>query len=83
MNSPQFIWECVNSNDIVYMVSKRAGELANMKMDDLRHQLTSDKYGRVGFARSEFRGYSRGELIDHILTDEFVEDVARDLEELG
>jgi hypothetical protein len=72
-------WE--NTNDIIYSISKRAGELANYTMDDLRQELSSDPYGRLGSARSEFKYRTKGDLIDTLLTEEFIEEHPRLLEE--
>ena len=69
-----------NVNDVAYTIAKRARELANMKMDDLRLMLTSDAEGRVGSARAEFAGYDRGWLIEAILCEEFTEEIPWELE---
>jgi hypothetical protein len=73
-------WE--NSNDVVYDVAKRAKELCDMSIDDLRLMGCSDPEGRLGSARAEFVGCSKGDLVEQVLVEEFIEDIPRDLEEM-
>lgn len=72
-----------NVNDVIYSVSKRARELANETMDELRLMLTSSAEGSLHAARQEFLGCSKGELIDMILTEEFIQEFPVDLGKYG
>ena len=76
--SPE-IEEWKDVNDVVYAVSKRARELANEKMDDLRLMVSTDPFGSIHAARVEFAGCDRGELIEMILTEEFCEEFPRSI----
>lgn len=58
-------------NTLIGDIAVRAKELANMSMDDLRQVLSSDEYGSVHAARQEFKGWSRGRLVEAILYDEY------------
>jgi hypothetical protein len=60
-------------NDLVYAVAKRAKELANLKMPDLR---SAAGYGcdTPAEAKRTHAHEDRGSLIDLILTEEFVEE---------
>ncbi len=69
-----------NTNDVVYEVAKRARVLTDGTMDYLRLEACSDPEGRISEARKEFRGTKKGELIEIILTEEFVEDFPRTVE---
>lgn len=61
--------------DLVYDVAQRAREIAEHTMHTLR-LLASEKEPEPTEAdlRDEFRGWSRGQLIEKILTDEFAGD---------
>jgi hypothetical protein len=80
MNDEPHEWKDVN--DVIYAVAKRASALANKTMDELRLMACSDIEGRLGSARAEFAGASKGELIEILLTEEFIEDISRTLEEV-
>lgn len=66
-------------NDLVYAVAKRARDLGNQKMPELR---ASAGYGCDTFAESNrvYAHMKRGELIEYILTEEFVEEFDKDFE---
>jgi hypothetical protein len=72
-------WKDVN--DVIYAVAKRARELANESMDELRLTLTSSAEGSLHAARQEFTGYTKGELIEAILTEEMCEEFPRNIGE--
>lgn len=67
-------------NDLVYAVAKRARELGNEKMDELRisgaYNCDNDHQ-----AKEMYRGAKRGEIIEAILCEEFVEEFDKDFEE--
>lgn len=67
-------------NDLVYAVAKRARELGELKLPDLR---VAAGYGCDTFAEAERmnRYRTRGDLIEEILTEEFVEENDKDFEE--
>lgn len=67
-------------NDLVYAVSKRARELGNLKMPELRDAAAYNCETHAE-ARRIHAHTGRGELIDIILTEEFIEEVDRDFEE--
>lgn len=58
--------ECKNVNDIVYLIAKRAGTLANEKMTTLR--MIADNYC------DNPKHASRGNLIEQLLIEEFTEE---------
>ena len=67
-------------NNLVYALAKKAKELANLKMNELRE--------RAGYncdtpseARREHAHESRGEIIEIILTEEFVEEFDKEFQE--
>jgi len=73
-----------NQNDVVYSVAKRAKEIASWTIDELRLFLSSSAYDNLHAARVEFLGVPRGEMIEQILVEEFVnDDNPRQLEEDG
>lgn len=72
-----------DTNDLAYAIAKRAKELANETMDELRLMLTTSAEGSIHAARQELAGHTRGELIEAILCDEFVEEFPRTIGEDG
>lgn len=67
-----------NVNDVVYAVAKRARELADKKMPELRE---CNGYGcyTPGEARRKDAHKSRGEIIEEILTEEFTEEFPKEV----
>lgn len=72
--------EIKSYNDLVYAVAKRARELGDLKMPELR---STAGYGcdTDAEARRIHANTGRGELIEYILTEEFCEEIDRDFEE--
>ena len=68
-----------NENDIVFAVAKLAATLTDESMDDLRLRLTSDPEGRIGPSKQEFLGYSKGQLVEMVLLEEFLQEFPRDI----
>jgi hypothetical protein len=69
-----------NVNDVIYAVAKRAGELSNMTMDELR--LTAGyNCDNMTQAREAHRGMNRGELVELVLTEEFCEEFPKEIEQ--
>lgn len=60
-------------NDLVYAVAKRAGELGSMKMDSLRIEAGYNCDTHTEAIRMN-RYKTRGNLIEEVLTEEFVEE---------
>jgi len=67
-------------NDLVYAIAKRARELGELKMPDLRESAGYD-CEMPAEARRVHAHTGRGELIEYILTEEFVEEFDYDFEE--
>ena len=67
-------------NDLVYAVAKRARELGDLKLPELREEAGYD-CDTAAEARRIHQFTGRGELIELILTEEFVEENDRDFEE--
>jgi hypothetical protein len=67
----------VNTNDIIYEVAARAKELADKPIMELRIAVATENF-LTGILR-ETKGRSRGDLMEEILTDEFVEEFPRDV----
>jgi len=69
-----------NVNDVVYAVAKRARELADKRMDELR---LANGYGcnTPSEARAKDRYKSRGDIIEELLTEEFIEEFPQDLDQ--
>jgi hypothetical protein len=63
----------MDTNDIVYAVAKRARELANKPVLELRIAVAEAATSASG-AVKETRGQSRGELIEAILCEEFIKE---------
>lgn len=61
-------------NNLVYEIAKRAKELSNMKMDVLR-LAAGFNCSTEGQARTAGKYKTRGQLIEEILTEEFVLDL--------
>jgi len=68
-----------DANDLVYALAARAKELANMGM----RQLRTAQYGvdAPGQAQYEFAHLNRGELVENVLTEEFVEEFPKEFAE--
>ena len=65
----------MNSNDLVYKISLRARELADMSIDTLRSWACSDTETRSEAIRvMREQKHTRGEMIEMVLTEEFVEE---------
>ena len=62
-----------DTNDLVYAVASRTAELANKSMDDLRLAAGYD-CDTPAEARKVNRHMSRGQLVEYILTEEFIEE---------
>lgn len=67
-------------NDLVYAVAKRARELGDLKMPELRSAAgyNCDTFGEAQRANAHL---SRGGLIELILTEEFIEESDKDFED--
>lgn len=67
-------------NDLVYAIAKRARELGDQKMDELRisgaYNCDTDNQ-----AKEMHRGAKRGEIMEFILCEEFVEEFDKEFEE--
>jgi hypothetical protein len=69
----------LNTNDLVYKIAARAKDLANQKMPELRYANgTTDTFSG---AQRECAHQSRGELIEEILLEEFLEEYPKEIEE--
>lgn len=62
-------WE--KADDAVYAVARRAKELCDQAIDELRLALSSDLEGRLGSAKSELVGETKGDLVERLLVEEF------------
>ena len=60
-------------NDLVYALAKRAKELANMKMNELR-ETGGYNCDTPGQARRMHANSDRGEMVEYNLVEEFVEE---------
>jgi len=69
----------MNVNDLVYKMAARARILADQKMVELK--LTVGTADGVRAAIAESIGRSRGDLIEEILLEEFVEEFPREVED--
>ena len=68
----------MNTNDLVYKVAARAKDLANQKMPELRYANgTADTWSG---AQREGAHKSRGELVEEILLEEFLEEYPKEIE---
>lgn len=66
-------------NDLVFAIAKKAHELANLKMNELREENGYD-CNTPGEARTRNKHYTRGEMIAEIIEMEFLEDVNKEWE---
>jgi len=69
-----------NANDIVYAVAKRARELGELNKRELCIEAGYDCVTQ-GEAYATNRYFTKGELIEIVLTEEFIEDCPRELED--
>ena len=62
-----------NTNELVFAIAKRAGELANMSMYDLR---STNGYGCESPWQSQQKdkGKDRGTILEEVLIEEFYEE---------
>lgn len=67
-------------NDLVYAVAKRARELGDLKMPELRESAGYNCEDGAE-ARRVHAHTGRGELIEYILTEEFCEEFDKDFED--
>jgi len=74
-------WE--NVNDAIFAIAKRAKELTDMSMDELRLLCSDSAEGSTHAARSEFSGCTKGELVETVLTNEFYEEFPAELQPYG
>ena len=77
-NNPPVNTDSINSyNDLVYAVAKRARELGDLKMPELRSEAgyNCDTFAEAQRVNAHM---GRGELIELVLTEEFVEEFDRD-----
>lgn len=65
--------EFKNTNDIVYAIAEMAKKLANLPMLELR--------SRADYTDEDPKYKNRGECIEKILGEEFLEEHPRDIEE--
>jgi hypothetical protein len=69
-----------DSNSLVYAIAERAKELGDSTMYELRLCLAEgDSMTRSSVYR-ELRGMTRGQLIEDVLLEEFVEEFTRSIE---
>lgn len=68
-----------DSNDVAYAIAKRAAELADDSMVGLR--MTWAGHLSLHANKRATRGMTRGQLIEAVLCEEFVEEYPRELEE--
>ena len=68
----------MTTNDLVYKISERAKALVNQPIDELRLHLGTANFKTPAIA--EHRYSNRGELVEMILCDEFLEEFPRDTE---
>ena len=71
----------MNVNDIVYKVAESARVLADEKINYLRRSAASQEAHTEHAVWMETRHKTRGEMIEEILTDEFIEEFPKDIEE--
>lgn len=71
-----------NVNDLVYKIASRVKELSDESMDMLRLHCNQDCNGSnpVFTLRKTMRGRSRGDLIEEILLEEFIEEFPRTIQ---
>lgn len=69
----------MNTNDLVYKVAERARELANEPINMLRLAVGTSDFRTA--AIKESKHLSRGELIEEILTEEFIEKFPKEIED--
>ena len=73
--------KCKNLNDVVYAIAERAKVLANQKIDELRRSVASQEAHTEHAMWSESRHKSRGDMVEEILLEEFIEETPRDIQE--
>jgi len=69
----------VTTNDLVYKIAERTKELANKPIDELRLNLGTADFKTPAIA--ERRYSNRGELIEEILCNEFLEEFPKSIED--
>jgi hypothetical protein len=80
-NNPPVNPSGINSyNDLVYAVAKRARELGDLKLPELRSEAGYNCDTEAEALRVNAH-MKRGELIEYILTEEFCEECDRDFED--
>jgi hypothetical protein len=68
----------MTTNDLVYKIAERAKVLSSISIDALRRVFgTADSLHAV---RKETIGMSRGDLIEEVLLDEFIEEHPKEIE---
>lgn len=70
----------MTTNDLVFKIAERAKILANKPINDLRAHLPSNQITRAGVV-AEYRHLSRGDLVEEILIDEFIEEFPKEIAE--
>ena len=69
----------MSTNDLVYKIAKRARELADQSLPELRYAVgTTDTWAG---AQRDSSHLKRGELIEDILTEEFIEEFPKEIQE--
>lgn len=71
--------DCKNVNDVVYKIAARAKELSGMTIDYLRRSVASENAHTEHAMWAEARGKSRGEMIEEILCEEFLEEFPKEI----